>query len=117
MEGGICPLCQEKWEGTYNKYRPFCGPVCKNLDLFNWLNEEYFIDDQVGLANITKNLYTIPEVNAIYIDEKTLYVIGDDQIIKEQQKLLTTKYDIQILSKTDDFSLMVPKGAKMLMER
>ena len=117
MKNGICPICKEEWEGTYNKYTPFCGPVCKNLDLFNWLNEEYFIDDTSNISNILKDLYTVPEVDAVYLNEKTLYVVGDDEVLKVQQKYITTEYDIQILSKTDDFFLVVLKGAKLIMER
>ena len=38
MKSLTCPLC-----GKYaqDKSRPFCSSRCANLDLGNWLNEDY----------------------------------------------------------------------------
>lgn len=44
-----CPQCKKKHEvekAKENGYFPFCCLLCKNLDLYKWLNEEYFITEK-----------------------------------------------------------------------
>ena len=38
MKSLTCPLCGKN---AQDKYRPFCSSRCANLDLGNWLNEDY----------------------------------------------------------------------------
>ena len=38
MESLACPL---SGKNSQDKYRPFCSSRCANLDLGNWLNEDY----------------------------------------------------------------------------
>ena len=38
MKSLTCPLCGKD---VQDQYRPFCSPRCSNLDLGNWLNEDY----------------------------------------------------------------------------
>jgi endogenous inhibitor of DNA gyrase (YacG/DUF329 family) len=35
-----CPVCGAPPQG---KYRPFCGPACRDRDLLNWLGEGYAV--------------------------------------------------------------------------
>ncbi len=37
-----CPLCDKD---SIEAYRPFCSRRCAYIDLGNWLEEEYRIDD------------------------------------------------------------------------
>ena len=43
----VCPQCggPSRYE-TANKYRPFCGERCRNIDLGAWANEEHRLPDQ-----------------------------------------------------------------------
>ena len=38
MKSLTCPICSKN---TQEKHRPFCSSRCANLDLGNWLNEDY----------------------------------------------------------------------------
>ena len=38
MKSLTCPLCGKN---AQDKYGPFCSSRCANLDLGNWLNEDY----------------------------------------------------------------------------
>ncbi|MCY4260622.1 MAG: DNA gyrase inhibitor YacG [Rhodobacteraceae bacterium] len=37
-----CPICNQE---SVRDYRPFCSRRCAYIDLGNWLNEDYRIDD------------------------------------------------------------------------
>lgn len=39
----LCPLCKKP---TVLKFKPFCSDSCKNIDLLNWLNQNYKIPQQ-----------------------------------------------------------------------
>ena len=38
MKSLTCPICGKD---AHDIYRPFCSSRCANLDLGNWLNEDY----------------------------------------------------------------------------
>ena len=38
--GALCPLCGQP---RVKKWRPFCSPRCRDVDLFRWLNGRYVI--------------------------------------------------------------------------
>ncbi|MBX2810586.1 MAG: DNA gyrase inhibitor YacG [Myxococcales bacterium] len=37
-----CPVCEQEVRPD-TKYRPFCSPRCKDVDLGSWLQESYRI--------------------------------------------------------------------------
>ena len=39
----ICPICREAIIKEGNDNFPFCGPRCKDADLYNWLTGKYKI--------------------------------------------------------------------------
>ena len=39
----LCPLCGQP---RVKKWRPFCSPRCRDVDLFRWLNGGYIIPGQ-----------------------------------------------------------------------
>lgn len=43
-----CPSCKTElvWD-INNRYRPFCSPRCKLIDLGKWANEEFVISRNV----------------------------------------------------------------------
>ena len=42
-----CPSCgQRALYGPENPFRPFCTPVCKNIDFGAWASEEFAIEAQ-----------------------------------------------------------------------
>ncbi|MFA5048415.1 MAG: DNA gyrase inhibitor YacG [Patescibacteria group bacterium] len=41
-----CPICKELFdEKQNNKYFPFDKEICRNLDLYAWLHEEYVVSE------------------------------------------------------------------------
>ncbi|QER41558.1 DNA gyrase inhibitor YacG [Thermodesulfobacterium sp. TA1] len=53
-----CPVCKKKTNLKDNPYRPFCSKECKFADLYNWLNEEYKIKEEIEWLekNLPKNV-------------------------------------------------------------
>lgn len=45
----ICPECKEKFDvdkAKKDKCFPFCSHLCKDVDLYSWFNEEYYITEK-----------------------------------------------------------------------
>ena len=65
MKSLTCPLCGKN---AQDKYRPFCSSRCANLDLGNWLNEDYRVSviedddlDDIGDVSFGKLLHSLLE--------------------------------------------------------
>lgn len=44
-----CPICRNKVNSiNENTYFPFCSSRCKMADLYNWLNEEYVVEEKIS---------------------------------------------------------------------
>lgn len=44
-----CIICKEEIISyPINKYYPFCSLHCKNIDLYNWLDEKYIIEEPLN---------------------------------------------------------------------
>ena len=41
-----CPRCGKETEFTGNPFRPFCSKRCKQIDLGNWISENYKIPEK-----------------------------------------------------------------------
>lgn len=52
-----CPSCKSElvWD-TSNRYRPFCSPRCKLIDLGKWANEEFVIsrNEKTSIDNLSE---------------------------------------------------------------
>lgn len=44
-----CPECKRMFNISWakeNKVYPFCSELCQKLDLYKWLNEEYYFTEE-----------------------------------------------------------------------
>jgi endogenous inhibitor of DNA gyrase (YacG/DUF329 family) len=63
----ICPICQRRADFSADPEGPFCSVRCKNIDLGNWLAEDYHISDPLtpdhlnGYAEMTGPELDVPE--------------------------------------------------------
>ena len=46
-----CPICGKVTE--IGKYRPFCSKRCADIDLGNWFNENYRVEDEKVDADVS----------------------------------------------------------------
>lgn len=51
-----CPICKKQVEKN-TKYFPFCCDRCKQIDLYQWLSEEYCISEPISITEENNNLY------------------------------------------------------------
>jgi len=47
-----CPICDQD---SIEEYRPFCSRRCAYIDLGNWLDEDYRIDDGSLFSDDTRH--------------------------------------------------------------
>jgi len=52
MAQGKCPMCSSKRNAVEsNEFFPFCSERCKLVDLYNWFNEEYMLEEPLPNIN------------------------------------------------------------------
>ncbi|MGV3278546.1 DNA gyrase inhibitor YacG [Rickettsiales bacterium LUAb2] len=59
----LCPICKKT---TNPEFKPFCSIKCKQIDLLNWLNENYKVPSAIAIDDNELD-------NSEFIDEDSTY--------------------------------------------